>query len=169
MYFSKFKSEHENIIISKAKPIEFIEGNQRSSRPDVFCEKGALRNFAKFKEKYLCQSLSLNKAAGAACNFIKKETLAQVFSCEFCDISKNTFFYRTPPLAASDGLKSEHVLGDNMCMLRSLKDVFSEEFPVESITKPLQRELLTNHGFYQQFTVDNIDVLVELDKFWAIH
>ena len=27
-----------------------------------------------------------------ACNFIKKETLAQVFSCEFCDISKNTFF-----------------------------------------------------------------------------
>ena len=27
-----------------------------------------------------------------ACNFIKKETLAQVLSCEFCDISKNTFF-----------------------------------------------------------------------------
>ena len=27
-----------------------------------------------------------------ACNFIKKETLAQVFSCEFCKISKNTFF-----------------------------------------------------------------------------
>ena len=25
-------------------------------------------------------------------NFIKKETLAQVFSCEFCKISKNTFF-----------------------------------------------------------------------------
>ena len=27
-----------------------------------------------------------------ACNFIKKEILAQVFSCEFCKISKNTFF-----------------------------------------------------------------------------
>ena len=27
-----------------------------------------------------------------ACNFIKKETLAQLFSCEFCEISKNTFF-----------------------------------------------------------------------------
>ena len=24
--------------------------------------------------------------------FIKKEVLAQVFSCEFCEISKNTFF-----------------------------------------------------------------------------
>ena len=29
------------------------------------------------------------------CNFIKKETLEQVFPCEFCKISKNTFFYRT--------------------------------------------------------------------------
>ena len=28
----------------------------------------------------------------SACNFIEKETLAQVFSCEFCEISKNTFF-----------------------------------------------------------------------------
>ena len=36
-----------------------------------------------------------------ACNFIKKETLAQVFSCEFCEISKNSFSYRTPPVAAS--------------------------------------------------------------------
>ena len=27
-----------------------------------------------------------------ACNFIKKETLTQVLSCEFCEISKNTFF-----------------------------------------------------------------------------
>ena len=25
----------------------------------------------------------------------------QVFSCEFCEIFKNTFFYRTPPVAAS--------------------------------------------------------------------
>ena len=26
------------------------------------------------------------------CNFIKTETLLLVFSCEFCNISKNTFF-----------------------------------------------------------------------------
>ena len=36
-----------------------------------------------------------------ACNFIKKETLAQVLPCEFCEISKNTLSYRTPPVAAS--------------------------------------------------------------------
>ena len=27
-----------------------------------------------------------------ACSLIKKEALAQVFSCEFCEISKNSFF-----------------------------------------------------------------------------
>ena len=32
--------------------------------------------------------------------FIKKETMAQVFSCEFCEISKNNFFYKTPLVAA---------------------------------------------------------------------
>ena len=26
------------------------------------------------------------------CNFIKRENLAQVFSCEFCEISKNALF-----------------------------------------------------------------------------
>ena len=36
-----------------------------------------------------------------ACNFIKKETQDQVFYCEFCKISKNTFSYRTTPVAAS--------------------------------------------------------------------
>ena len=32
---------------------------------------------------------------------MKKETLAQVFSCEFCKSFKNAFFYRTSLLAAS--------------------------------------------------------------------
>ena len=36
----------------------------RSSRPEVFCKKGVLRNFAKFTGKHLCQRLFFNKAAG---------------------------------------------------------------------------------------------------------
>ena len=36
--------------------------------------------------------ISQNSQERPACNFIKKGTLAQVFSCEFCEISKNTFF-----------------------------------------------------------------------------
>ena len=35
----------------------------RSSHPGVFCKKGALKNFAKFTGKHLCQSLFLNKVA----------------------------------------------------------------------------------------------------------
>ena len=38
----------------------------------------------------------------SAYNFIKIETLAQVFSCEFFEISKNTFCYRRPLVAASE-------------------------------------------------------------------
>ena len=32
------------------------------------------------------------KLQASASIFIKKEILAQVFSCEFCETSKNTFF-----------------------------------------------------------------------------
>ena len=34
---------------------------------------------------------SVKKEVPQACNFIKKETLAQVLSCEICEMSKNTF------------------------------------------------------------------------------
>ena len=55
-------------------------------------KKGILRNFAKFTGKHLCQTPeSLFLIRLEACNFIKKEALARVFSWEFCKISKNTF------------------------------------------------------------------------------
>ena len=73
----------------------------RSKRPEVFCKKGILRNFIKFTGKHLHQSLFLINCWPKAHNFIKKESLAQVFSCEFSEIFKNTFLYRTPPMAAS--------------------------------------------------------------------
>ena len=77
--------------------------NFRSSRPEMFCKKGVLRNFTKFTGKHLCQSLFFNKVADLKpATLLKKETLAQVFSCEFCKISKSTFFHRTPLVAASE-------------------------------------------------------------------
>ena len=65
--------------------------NIKSSR-EVFFKKGVLKNFPKFTgntcARAFCQQLYL------------KETLAQVFSCEFCEIFRNTFFCRTPVVAA---------------------------------------------------------------------
>ena len=50
--------------------------------------KGILRNLPKFLGKHLRQSLFINKVAGLR----KKDTLTRVFSCEFYEIFKNTFF-----------------------------------------------------------------------------
>ena len=76
-----------------------FSNNWISSHQGCSVRKGVLRNFAKFTGKHLCQSLFFKKA----CNFVKNETLAQVFSCEFCEIFKKTFSYRTPLVIASLG------------------------------------------------------------------
>ena len=48
-----------------------------------------LRNFTKFAGKQLCQRPFFNKGAGrSSATLLKKEPLAQAFSCEFCAISK---------------------------------------------------------------------------------
>ena len=67
------------------------------------------------QKKHLRWSLFLNKNVGLqsrnfikmklqhwACNFIKKDNLAQALSCQFCEISKNTFSYRQPLVDASN-------------------------------------------------------------------
>ena len=46
---------------------------------EVFYKKGFPKNFAKFTGKHLRQGL-----------LIQKETLAKVFSCEFCKFFNNT-------------------------------------------------------------------------------
>ena len=46
-------------------------------------------------------------ATPQACIFIKIENLAQVFSCEFCQVSKNTFF--TEHQISKNTLFTEHL------------------------------------------------------------
>ena len=38
-----------------------VTKKKTSSRPEMFCRKGVLRNFAKFSGKHLCQSLFFNR------------------------------------------------------------------------------------------------------------
>ena len=56
--------------------------------------------FLKISQYLHENSLCLNKVADTS-NVIQKATLAQVFSCDFCEFFKNTFFHRAPTVAAS--------------------------------------------------------------------
>ena len=88
---SWIKYKNSDLSILTLSRIDITQ--HRSSRTEVFSIKGVLKIFAKFTGKYLFQSLLINKDAGIRPEtLLKKETLAQVFSCEFCEISKNIFF-----------------------------------------------------------------------------
>ena len=79
-----------------------------------------------FREDHLCGLVFFKKCRifsetvfeEEACNFIKKETLAQVFPCEFCEISKYTFLYRTSLVAASDHKTAREQVLNARAMLR---------------------------------------------------
>ena len=95
------KSLTVNFIFCAAIVVDLsIKNSPSCSAPEVFRRKGVLKNFSKFAGKHLFQSLFLIKFHAEACNFIKKETLAQVFSCDFCKIFKNIFYYKITPVVA---------------------------------------------------------------------
>ena len=67
--------------------------NTRSSRLDVFCEKGVLKNFVKITEKHLCQSLFLNKVAGVSpATLLKKRPWHRCFPVNFAKYLRTLFF-----------------------------------------------------------------------------
>ena len=86
-----FKFATEDNWLRKFMVIPFSQSRRNRRRCSV--RKGVLRNFVKFTGKHLCQSLFFNTVAGMGpATLFKKETLAQVFSCESWKISKNIFF-----------------------------------------------------------------------------
>ena len=54
----------QKLSISNQLQIRNESKHYRSSRPEVFCKKVVLKNFAKFTRKHLFQSLFFNKVAG---------------------------------------------------------------------------------------------------------
>ena len=64
---------------------DFKGGNQalkdQNQPPELFKKKGVFK----------ISKNSLKNTCAQTCNFIKKETLAQTFFCEFCLIFKNAF------------------------------------------------------------------------------
>ena len=74
---------------------------EEKKSPEV-TSKQMFLNISQHSQEYSLILMFLIKLLTEACSFIKKETQAQVLSCEFCKIFKNTCFYRTPPVATSD-------------------------------------------------------------------
>ena len=89
---NRYKLQRQILIIN----YNYLHPNVRSSHPELFSEKGFLKDFTKFTGKHLCQPFLIKLQTSG--NFIKKEVLAQVFSDELCKIFMKTFFYRTHPV-----------------------------------------------------------------------
>ena len=74
--FEKIKRNVENKnSVDYSMTSEEIVFLQKQPR-EVFCKKGVFRNFAKFRKAPVPKSIARQN-----CNLIRKETLAQVFSC----------------------------------------------------------------------------------------
>ena len=107
------RSKHLQISNSR---ISLLSTGIRSSHPEVFCKKGAF-----------CKKGVMPQA----CSFMKKEALAQVFSCEFC---KTPFF-------------TEHLL---WLLLRNHKKISRKHFESAILTnsrtfkEPVEQKLFRN-------------------------
>ena len=77
---------HYNFLVANLRS---LRGN-RSSHRRCSVRNGILRKLAKFTGKHLCKSLFFNKVSGLRPLTLLKRRLTQVFSYEFCKISKNT-------------------------------------------------------------------------------
>ena len=73
--------------------VHTMSQNDRSSRPEVFCRKGVLRNFAKLIGKHLYQSLFLNKTAGLKpATLLKNRLWHKCFPVNFVKVLRTPFF-----------------------------------------------------------------------------
>ena len=64
----------------------------RSSCPKMFCKNGFLKNFANIQANTCARASFLIKLQAWGLQFCWKRDCYKVFSCEFCEVFKNTFF-----------------------------------------------------------------------------
>ena len=80
--------------------LSYRSSSQRCSVKKVFLK------ISQYSQDKTCPRVFFIKVAGLRSATLLKETLAQVLSYEFCYIFKNTFFYKTPLVAASEVISS---------------------------------------------------------------
>ena len=99
----------------------------------MFCKKGAQLEILQNSQENTCARdsfliklllINFNKKESLACKFIKKESLAQVFSCEFCEYSHEISPYMNHfnhTVIQSDQLKvSEYPFKQNKNMSKNM-------------------------------------------------
>ena len=116
-----------------------MKHSSRSSGPEVFCKKGVLRNFTKFTGKHLFQSLFFKKVAGLSpATLLKTRLWHRFLPVFFMKFLTTSFFYRTPPVAASgySTLSAWHL---NFCQFqRKLNEITSKFYKLINLAKMLQ-------------------------------
>ena len=117
-----------------------------------------------------------------ACNFIEKEALAQVFSCEICESFKNTFFIQHLQTTASDTKETSTVAtNEYLCKISSRNKISNEyfnlceaEISLDEIIKSINSEANNNSSsndsltaeFYKHFSHELSPVLLDVYDSW---
>ena len=85
--FNNSTGNFKKVFLNKFSLMRKLVHMVRSSRPEVFCKKGVLRNFTKFTGKHLCQSFFFNKVAGLRpATLLKKRLWHRCFPVNFVEL-----------------------------------------------------------------------------------
>ena len=132
--FRKITSEEVLFLYScRLLAFKFTE-KHGDSRLQIFFKIGVLKIFAIFTGKHLCWSLFL----------IKRDSNTGVFPW-ILQIFKNSFFYRTPPVAASENMNNFSI---TLKDLSNSKSIFSKKFS--------RRLLLNSNKFFKNRCLLNL-------------
>ena len=134
----------------------------RNSRQEVFSKRGVVRIFAKLTGKHLCRVSFLIKLQVSDLQLIKKETLAQVFSSEFCEhlflqnTSGGCFLKTTPRIYNLNNLSDSWYYENTR--YKNFKDNY------QCLTRCYRGIWETNILFFKELQ-DVLNKLIELDFF----
>ena len=122
------------------------ETPDRISRPDVFCEKGVLGNFAKFTRRHLCQSLFFNKFAGGRppANLLKKRLWHRCLLVNFAKFPRTPFSQNTSGRLILSGVSEPAVCRSSTKQVFLNNSQNSQENTYVSVTF-LRRPCFTEH------------------------
>ena len=84
---------YPNFTLKMKNKIQIKYSNKcKSSRLEIICKKGVLRNFTKFTGKYMCQSLFFNKVPGLRpATLLKKRLWHRCFPVNFVKFPRTPF------------------------------------------------------------------------------